>query len=247
MRIPQGALSEYAIVLFSQDPMNSPLRVDPSIIKDANQKAQTAGGAYQSPVTLGEIAAYNLKGQPITNLSLAAEASLSYSESNGLLSGPAVPVRSSTLAMWVLDTHHHLWVKMPASRVNPATKTVFAPVTQFSVFALMGGVDGSASDVFVFPNPWRPHGPSAGNGSGQTGTEAGGMTFSNLPSECTIHIYTLSQEWVRTIHHSDAGGSIAQETWDGLTHGGAHAASGVYLWRVESSVDGKNGKLIIIR
>jgi hypothetical protein len=111
----------------------------------------------------------------------------------------------------------------------------------------MGGASGTARDAYVFPTPWRPHGPNAGDGPGQTGTDSGGLTFSNLPSECTISIYTLSGGRVRELRHSDIHGPVAQEIWDGNTSDGSHAASGVYLWHVQSSQDGKNGKLMIIR
>jgi len=104
-----------------------------------------------------------------------------------------------------------------------------------------------ATDIYVFPDPWRPHGPAAGSGSGQTGTDGGGMTFTNLPSECTLKIYTVSGRLVRTLNHSDTGGMIGQETWDGRTASGDIAANGVYLWRVQSSTGDKNGKLMIIR
>jgi hypothetical protein len=58
----------------------------------------------------------------------------------------------------------------------------------------------------------------------------------------------LSGELVRQIRHSDLASPVAgQETWDGNTSGGGHTASGVYLWRVESATDGKNGKLMVIR
>jgi flagellar hook assembly protein FlgD len=111
----------------------------------------------------------------------------------------------------------------------------------------MGSADADASNVYVFPLPWRPHGPDAGDGPGQTGTDAGGITFSNLPSECTIKIYTVSGHLVRALSHSDLAGPVGQEKWDGNTSSGDHAASGVYLWRVESSADSKNGKLMVIR
>ena len=62
-------------------------------------------------------------------------------------------------------------------------------------------------------------------------------------TQCTISIYTISGELVRTLQHSDLTGPLAQQTWDGNTSHGEHAASGVYLWRVESPVDSKNGKL----
>jgi flagellar hook assembly protein FlgD len=84
-------------------------------------------------------------------------------------------------------------------------------------------------------------------GVGQTGTIEDGMTFTSLPSECTIKIYTVSGELVRTLQHSDVTGLPQQEKWDGKTSGGDPVASGVYLWRVESASDAKNGKLMVIR
>lgn len=241
--IPTDSLSDYAYVLVSQDPAHAPLLVNPVTLQQATQKAQSAGGAYQTPLALEEIAAYNEQGQP---LSLAKSISFSVSTSGGnLVTSNGVPIRADTLSLWSLDSPHALWVKMPDSHPNGAS--VIGAVTQFSVYALMGSASSDTSDVFVFPVPWRPHGRDAGIGAGQTGTDSGGITFSNLPSECDIKIYTLSGSLVRAIHHSDLTGPIAQEKWDVNTTGGEHAASGVYLWRVESSVDGKNGKLMVIR
>jgi hypothetical protein len=246
--IPQNALNNYAYVLVSQDPVHSPLQVNPATLTAATQKAQISGGPYQTPLAYQEIVAYNQTGQAVS-LSKGATLSITYSGTSGLLSGTNVPIRADTLSLWALDSVHALWVKMPDSRLSGSG--VAGGMSQFSVYALMGSAATDTSDVFVFPNPWRPHGPNAGTGPGQTGSDSGGpgsgITFSNIPSECTIKIYTLSGELVRQIHHSDLVGPPGQENWDGNTSGGTHAASGVYLWRVESSTDGKNGKLMIIR
>ena len=242
--IPSGSLSNYAYVLVSQDPVHSPLQVDPQVLQAATEKAQTSGGAYQSPLAYEEIAAYNEQGRPMS-LAKSITFSIASSGGAGLASASGVPIRPQTLSLWTLDAAHALWVKMPDSQPNGGG--VAGAVTQFSVYALMGSADTDASNVLVFPVPWRPHGPNAGNGPGQTGTEAGGIIFSNLPSECTIKIYTVSGSLVRQLHHSDLAGPVGQQSWDGNTSGGDHAASGVYLWRVESSSDSKNGKLILIR
>ncbi|MFA5975338.1 MAG: Ig-like domain-containing protein [Elusimicrobiota bacterium] len=242
VHVPSDALSDYSTLLFSQDPLNKPLQVDPAILQTANEKAQATGGPYRTPLAISEICAYNLQGVPINSLHKPVYFSIN---TNNMDSTIPPLVRSRTLALWALDTEHQLWVKIPASQAEGTHVT--APITRFSVFALMGSADGSAVDVYVFPTPWRPHGPNTGTGSGQTGTEAAGLTFANLPSECAIRIYTLSGELVRQIHHSDVTGSMGREKWDGNTTGGGHAASGVYLWRVESSTDGKTGKLMIIR
>jgi len=242
--IPTGSLSGYAYVLVSQDPLHSPLQADPKILQTATQKAQNSGGAYQSPLAFEEIAAYNQQGQPMS-LSKSISFSITSNGSQGLVGGTNVPIHVQTLSLWILDSAHALWVKMPDSRPDGAG--VAGSVTQFSVYALMGSAATDASNVYVFPLPWRPHGPDAGSGPGQTGTVSGGITFSNLPSECSIKIYTVSGGFVRELHHSDLAGPVGQEKWDGSTSSGDHAASGVYLWRVESSADSKNGKLMVIR
>ncbi len=247
VHIPSESLADYSMILFSPDPIKSPLRVDPQIVQDANQKATVAGGPYRTPIVLQEITAYNTQGNVMGVLSAPAEISMTYEEQNGLLSASPAPIRAPTLALWVLDETHRLWVKMPESHVETGRKTVSASVNRFAVFALMGSASASAADAFVFPVPWRPHGPNAGTGAGQTGTTMDGMTFTSLPSECTIKIFTLSGELVRELRHSDTAGPTAQEKWDGNSTHGDHAASGVYLWRVESATDAKNGKLMVIR
>jgi len=245
--IPTESLSDFSTVLLSRDPLSSPLHVDPKIIQEANDKARAAGGAYRVPIAIQEITAYNTQGNLMGPLSKPAMITLDYGTSFNAPGATASLIRPQTLSLWVLDTEHSLWVKMPATQNAVGIHTVAASVAYFSVYALMGSPDGSASDSFAFPVPWRPHGPNAGTGAGQTGTEADGILFSNLPSECTLSIYTISGDRVRQIHHTDTAGLIGQERWDVKTTHGEPVASGVYLWRVESSVDGKNGKLMVIR
>jgi hypothetical protein len=248
IHIPAESLSDYSAVLSSRDPLNAPLRVDPKIIQEANRKAEAAGGPYRVPLALQEINAYNTSGAPVSVLSKPAALTIDYGDGLGPAAAGAGLIRPQTLSLYVLDETHQLWVKIPASQNQSGFHTVSAPVTQFSVFALMGSADGSASDSYVFPNPWRPHGPKAGDGAGQTGTDAGGMTFSNLPSECAIKIFTIAGDLVWQTRHTDTNAvQQGQEPWNAKTMRGDPAASGVYLWRVESSVDGKNGKLMIIR
>ncbi len=245
--IPTESLAQFSAVLLSRDPVSSPLHADPKIIQEANEKAHAAGGDYRVPLSIQEISAYNAQGDRMGPLSKPAQVTISYGGGLNAPSAAGRVVRSQTLSIWALDEKHKLWVKIPASQNALGFHTVTAPITSFTTFALMGSADGSASDSYAFPVPWRPHGPKAGSDSNQTGTEAGGITFNTLPSECTIKIYTLSGELARTLHHSDLGGTMQQEVWDVKTQTGDPVASGVYLWRVESSVDSKNGKLMVIR
>jgi len=113
------------------------------------------------------------------------------------------------------------------------------------VYALLGTVDESVKDVYAFPVPFRPAGPDAGAGAGQTGTEAEGITFNNVPQTGDIEIYTLDGRLVRKLP-IPAGLVLPKLKWDARTAGGDRAASGVYLWRVVSGSNSKTGKLMLI-
>ena len=180
-QIRASSLSDYSAVLSSRDPMTAPLQIDPKIIQEANAKAQASGGPYRAPLAIQEITAYNLSGVLVSTLSKPAALTIDYGGSGPSAAGGSF-IRPETLSLYVLDQNHKLWVKMPASRNSTGTHTVSAQVSQFSVYALMGSADASTLDSYVFPVPWRPHGPNAGPGPGQTGDEAG-LTFTSLPPE----------------------------------------------------------------
>ena len=86
--------------------------------------------------------------------------------------------------------------------------------------------------VAVFPNPWRADRPSAN------------ITFSKVPANASIKIFTVSGRLVREIRADSTG----QGFWDRMNDSGDLVASGVYLYLV---ADGEGhhtkGKLAIIR
>jgi len=87
--------------------------------------------------------------------------------------------------------------------------------------------------VRVFPNPWR------------SDQHAGlPVTFDNASAGSTIKIFTLSSHWIKTITASGSGVAV----WDRTTNSGDRAASGIYLYVVDSP-DGQTqrGKLAIIK
>lgn len=246
MQIPTDTLKDYAAVLSSKDPLTTPLRVDPKIVQAATARAQAQSG-YRVPLVMREVSAYDSKGNVVTKLAKPAQITIGTRDATSAALSVSAWIRPGSLSLWTLDETHGVWLKVPDSQILPDGSGVTAPITSFSVFAVMGDAVGDASSVYAFPVPWRPHGPNAGSGPGQTGTDNGGITFGDLPSECTISIFTVSGDLVRKLTHSDLAGDIARETWDGKTIHGETAASGVYFWHVESASDSKNGKLMIIR
>jgi hypothetical protein len=57
------------------------------------------------------------------------------------------------------------------------------------------------------------------------------IQFINLPQQCTIYIFTIAGDRIKTIDHNSTNGS---ESWDLRANGGREIASGVYLYIVKS-------------
>lgn len=98
-------------------------------------------------------------------------------------------------------------------------------------------------NVFVVPNPFLQH-------SGLTGTgERYRIEFIGIPAKCRIKIYTLTGDVVQELDHDDGSGS---EAWGSilrldyqLNKWTLGVSPGVYLFRVESLVDGHEGESYI--
>ena len=57
------------------------------------------------------------------------------------------------------------------------------------------------------------------------------IQFVNLPNECTIHIFSIDADLVKTLYHSSSNGT---ETWDLRAEGGREIAPGIYIYVVRT-------------
>jgi hypothetical protein len=94
--------------------------------------------------------------------------------------------------------------------------------------------------VKVVPNPYTVHA-----GWELSSTESK-IQFINLPSECTIHIFSMAGDQVKTLYHNDI--NLDYEFWDLLNFSNLKVSYGLYTYVVEIP-DGKNqkGKFVILR
>lgn len=105
-----------------------------------------------------------------------------------------------------------------------------------------GGPTANLERVRVVPNPFR---------GGEVWDPAGAdeIHFINLPTTATIRIYTVAGDLVRELHHSDTIHDF--ERWDLRSGSNQQVASGVYMYRVESTVGGRpfsfQNRLVVIR
>lgn len=101
--------------------------------------------------------------------------------------------------------------------------------------------------IKVVPNPyigaaiWEPKNPfSTGRGERE-------IHFTHLPMQCTIRIYTIAGELVKTIEHNGAFND-GTEKWDMLTKDNLDISYGIYIYHIDAPEIGeKVGKFTVIK
>lgn len=261
LRLPANALAQDFVIQMETDPSQF-VGVPPEALQRATEKARAESDGYRFPIAGGvvQISVTTPEGAALSP-ALNQQADLThqfldiapqdlvvdkFSTTWSTLNSPLddnVNVRSSTLRIWVFDPTSESWLKLPANSVEMASNEVHGGLNHFGVFAVMGAPDLEVNDVVAYPVPWRPHGPNAGAGSGQTGTEGLGIRFTNLPQEGKIKIFDFQGGVVKEILLT---GNVL-EPWDAKNSDNEDVASGTYLWLTEAGGNRKTGKLMVIR
>lgn len=248
LRLPVGSLPGPGYVDINESPLTSPSRTSASIIETATAKFKRDRGAFAQVHGIHEVNFYDAAGAGGSLAFGSGGAQLTLTaldaDGDGIIDGSSPPARLKSTAIYYLDEMSALWVKVPGSSAGPGG-AVTAAVPHLSVFALLSTADESVSQAYAYPVPFRPNGPSAGTGPGQSGTESAGITFVNLPSRATIEVYNVLGERVWRGEETQGTGRLV---WNVRTAAGRAAASGVYIYLVKSSSgEIKSDKLAIIR
>lgn len=125
-----------------------------------------------------------------------------------------------------------------ASDLLPMETSIFANRTRMPFIATLPPEKG-LDRVLVVPNPFV-----IGTGFSQPGG-TNVIQFVNLPNPCTIRIYTVRGDLVKTLQVGDGAGAIV--SWDQVTDFGQFVKSGVYVYHIDSPYGTKIGKLAIVR
>jgi hypothetical protein len=137
-----------------------------------------------------------------------------------------------------------VWHVYAAQAFDPVPAYGRVQVTPTPAFFDMAEMD--ELNVKVVPNPYIIA------NEWQTQFVQRRLKFINLPNRCTIRIFNLNGELVRTLLHTDTsedgvtnnlGGD---EWWDVLSENRQLVASGVYIFHVSSDVGEQVGKFVII-
>ncbi len=115
-------------------------------------------------------------------------------------------------------------------------------------------VSSRRGEVAVVPNPYRTDRDYTLESGGYEGLNSKWdetkrkVKFINLPERCTISIFSLAGDLVKTVEHGNSGG-LARGDHDVelLSESNRALASGIYIFTVESPLGLQTGKFVIIR
>ncbi|MDZ7384852.1 MAG: hypothetical protein ONB07_01910 [candidate division KSB1 bacterium] len=143
-------------------------------------------------------------------------------------------------AVSAFDTGHDHWPP-DLTAVFPETNSNRVPVLESSFYpnhtttpfvATFSAVNTTLDQVLVVPNPFVMRSGFITPGAQDV------ISFMNIPSPCTIRIYTIRGDLVATIEHTEDTG-IAQ--WDQVTDFGQFAESGCYIYHLTSHAQATRG------
>jgi len=152
-------------------------------------------------------------------------------------------------ALTAFDTGKASWSVNPAvvfketnsNKVPPLESSIYAnkKVTPFTTtFKPAASLD----NIVVVPNPFI-----IGSEFALPGAEGSDdiIQFVNVPNPCTIRIYTVRGDLVKTLDAPEGTGAIV--SWDQTTSYGQFVESGIYIYHLESKLGEKIGKFAIVR
>ncbi|MGE5402140.1 MAG: hypothetical protein ACM3S2_17210 [Ignavibacteriales bacterium] len=149
-------------------------------------------------------------------------------------------------ALTAFDSGRTAWAFNPAA-ILPETGSSQVPSLESSIFANRSvypfvatlAPPKSLDNVLVVPNPFV-----IGEGSSQPG-DADLIQFVNIPNPCTIRIYSVRGDLIKTIKVDEGFGAIA--SWNQATDYGQFVTSGIYVYHIDSPLGTKIGKFAIVR
>lgn len=137
------------------------------------------------------------------------------------------------------DGGHPAWSVDPAVAVPPLESSIFANRSREAFQTTLLPTESRLDQVAVVPNPFY-----RSSGFEEPGRERD-IQFVFIPQRCTIRIYTLRGDLVKTIRHDDESSGVA--IWNQITDYGQYVKSGMYFYVIENDRgEVQRGKFAIV-
>ena len=134
--------------------------------------------------------------------------------------------------------------KNPGLSLESSRLTSTAYIGASASMPAQTNTDDFKSKLRVVPNPYNIRAKNYGDPNDAGSTENNKLLFVGLPGKCTIRIYTVAGDLVKTIEHTNGLGS---EAWDQITDNNQFIVSGLYIAYVDSELGEETIKFVVIR
>lgn len=132
----------------------------------------------------------------------------------------------------------------PGQSLESSRLTSTAYVGSSSAAEPQNSLQGLKNNLRVVPNPYNIRSANYGNPNNPSDAQNNKLLFVGLPGKCTIRIFTISGDLVKTLYHESGLGS---EEWDQVTDSNQFIVSGLYIAHVESELGNEIIKFVVIR
>jgi hypothetical protein len=128
----------------------------------------------------------------------------------------------------------------------------FLSTDRFRFVASAGKIDNEKAksdldNIKVVPNPYVASARWEVKNPFDSGRGPRSLHFTHLPAKCTIRIFTVSGELVKTIEHEEPFNDGTAD-WDMLTRDNLGISYGVYIYHVDApGIGEKIGKFAVIK
>jgi len=174
---------------------------------------------------------------------------------------PLIPDDSGTGPVDFRTTWRIKFIAPPGSNLPPQPGDVFTVSVskpfrtgdqfEFETFRAPGinrkRAKSDLDRVKVVPNPYVVTNPLEPKNKFESGRGKRVLLFTHLPQKCTIRIFTMRGQLIRTLHH-DSSIDDGVEKWDLVSRDGIDIAFGVYIFHIEApGIGNKIGRFAIIK
>lgn len=134
---------------------------------------------------------------------------------------------------------------IPFNSTLQDTYTIYGGKT---VVETSGAASSMLDDIKVVPNPYLTASRFEQKTPYRTGRGERVIKFTRLPIRCTIRIYTIAGEHVKTLEHEGDMQTGSEQAWDLMNKDGLDVAPGLYIYHVDApGIGEKVGRFAIIK
>jgi hypothetical protein len=227
----------------------------PEPVRSIVQKAGTKPVTVQAVVTAADsvtddvysvvlASVYTNAAKTYANVTVSKTGNVVVAQKDSLLSGGTLRIPGITLTVTFTSPDAGSRVDVETAKPRPLTYQDAFTFTTTGASVDAGLEANSLERIKVVPNPYLIGSAYEQEYGALRREPIRQLKFNNLPSRCTIYIFTIAGDKVQTIEHNSTNGT---ETWDLKGAGGREIAPGVYIYLVKTDTAQRISRFAVIK